>query len=259
MVKEKTCRGLGQALGRCTHPLPRLGYRPRDLYVAEMTTMRWRDVLPLTMTVFLAVACTPYPAAPEHVDSGSTSGAGDAPGNDVAYPAGPYGYDLGEVAPNLTFEGLRNPKAAGYDISQTEVIAFSDFYNPTGDPAKPRVLVVTSSVRWCEFCKAEASESMGSFRYWNPKGVTFLNALMETENPGEPATPSDLRLWTKTYQLEYPVVLDPSPPQLRVFFSHDAPPFNMVVDTTTMKILFKAGGLVYFDSNHPALNAAVGE
>lgn len=200
-------------------------------------------------------------------NTGGTAAGGDAgsgpvdpggKGNEVDYPAGPYGLEVGSIVSNYKFNGLRDPKEAGYKTTSTEFISFSDYYNPTGDETKPRALVVTASARWCTYCKAEAVNSMKHHAYWNPKGVEFITTLFDNETPGEPATFKDLELWTKAYKLEYPVVLDPNPPKLGVFFKLDAAPFNMVLDLTTMKILFKAEGQVEFDQNDPTLKKAIG-
>jgi hypothetical protein len=179
-------------------------------------------------------------------------------GTETAYPAGPFGLEVGDIVQNFFFDGLRNPAAASYSTATTEKIAFSDYYNPTEDPAKTHVLVVTASARWCTFCKAEAKGSMGHYNFWKEKGVVFITTLFDNETPGSPAGYKDLEIWTKAYKLEYPVVLDPNPPQLGVFFKLDAAPFNMVIDTNTMKILFKAEGQVEFTQDNAVLKKATG-
>lgn len=245
--------------------------------------MRLNRLFPLLLPALL-LACSSDPAEPEVVradnsagttgsagtsaggsggsSAGGTSGAGGAvdpggKGTEALYPAGPFGLELGEVVQNFKFSGLRNPVAANYSTADAnvETIAFSDYYNPTGDTAKPRVLVVTASARWCTFCKQEAVASMkpDHYPYWKEKGVEFLVALFDNETPGEPATFKDLELWTKAYKLEYPSVLDPNPPKLGVFFKLDAAPFNMILDLATMKILYKGEGLLDLSDKNPTL------
>jgi hypothetical protein len=173
------------------------------------------------------------------------------------YPAGPFGLEVGDVVQNFNFYGLTNPTAVGYDPAKGGTISFKDFYNPTNDATKPRVLVVTASARWCTYCKDEASKSMKNYAYWNEKGVEFLTAIFQ-DDQHNPAQFADLNKWTKTYGLGYPVVLDPAPPQLGVFFSLDAAPFNMVLDLTTMKILYKVAGEVDLGPTNATLKKAVG-
>ncbi len=173
------------------------------------------------------------------------------------YPAGPFGLDLGDVVQNFKFYGLLDPSAVNYDANKGNTIEFRDFYNPTGDTSKPRVLVVTASARWCTYCKDEASKSMTNYKYWNDKGVEFLTAVFQ-DDQYNPAQFADLNKWTSTYKLGYPVVLDPAPPQLGVFFNLDAAPFNMVLDLTTMKILFKVAGEVDLGPTNGTLKQATG-
>ncbi|RYE94927.1 MAG: redoxin domain-containing protein [Myxococcales bacterium] len=179
-------------------------------------------------------------------------------GETKVYPAGPYGLAVGDVIRNLSFQGLENPKAVDYKTDQTAKISFSDYYNPDGDLTKPRVLVVTGAARWCAPCKDEASKSMGYYKYWSPKGAEFLSAVIDNEEYG-PADFNDLSLWADAYNLEYPVTIDPSPPQLGAYFGADAVPFNMVIDLKTMKILYKIAGSVVFDKNNPTLKKALPE
>jgi hypothetical protein len=261
--------------------------------------MRRNHLFPLLLPAVL-LACSSDPAPPEVVDNttGGTTGSagtnaggttaagtggttaagtggsagaaagtagsgGEDPGgkgNESVYPAGPYGLAVGEVVQNFKFSGIRNPKEANYSAASPEVIAFSDYFNPGGDTAKPRFLVVTASARWCTFCKQEAQLSMKAdhYPYWREKGVEFLVTLFDNETPGSPADFQDLEIWTKSYKLEYPSALDPNPPKLGVFFQLDAAPFNMILDLKTMKILFKGEGLLDLSKNNPTLVKATG-
>jgi hypothetical protein len=194
-----------------------------------------------------------------HAGQGTAgSGTVDPGGNgQTQYPAGPFGLEVGDVVQNFDFYGLLDPTAANYDPNKGKTISFKDFYNPTSDPAKPRVLVVTASARWCTYCKDEASKSMKNYGYWNTQGVEFLTAVFQ-DDQYNPAQFNDLKLWTSTYKLGYPVVLDPAPPKLGVFFNLDAAPFNMVLDLTTMKILFKVAGEIDLGPTNATLKKAVG-
>lgn len=177
---------------------------------------------------------------------GGQAGSGQAgtSTNTVKYPTTGYGKAIGDVLENKSFTGWRNPKGTNFDTAGTEKISFADFYNPDGDPSKPKALLVTTAARWCSACKAEATESMNNFNYWKDKGVMFLTLLFEdAANPPNPATGNDLKLWAQAYGIEYHLALDPNL-QLGAFFNKDASPFNMIVDTKTMKIVFAQEGVV---------------
>ncbi|MDW8251799.1 MAG: hypothetical protein RMJ98_21085, partial [Myxococcales bacterium] len=219
--------------------------------------MRLHRFFPLLLSA-LWLGCSSDPAAPEVLRAGNSAGSGGTSntgssglggtsgaggtidpggkGEEAPYPSGPFGLEVGDIVQNFKFTGLRNPAAVNFSTAVTETIALSDYYNPNSDPTKPRFLVVTSSARWCTFCKQEAVASMkpDHYPYWKEKGVEFLVTLFDNETPGEPATFKDLEIWTKTYKITYPSALDPNPPKLGVFFNLDAAPFNMILDLKDM-------------------------
>ncbi len=245
-------------------------------------TLRSLALFPLIVSL-ASLGCSDDPAAPETVkaDDGSaggstgagaggstgntagtsaTGGTGGAvdPGNsnEKSYPAGPYGLNVGDTIRNLKFEGLKAPKASNYDTKTTDTIALSDYYNPTGDASKTLALVLTGAARWCGPCQDEASKSMGFWKYWNPKGVEFISAVVQDEDY-QASTFVDLTAWASKYKLEYPVTIDPDSANLGAYFGQDAVPFNMVVDTRTMKIAYKIAGSVSFDQNNPTLKKLI--
>lgn len=177
-------------------------------------------------------------------DTDPLGGGGASSG--TKYPAGPYGLSVGSIVQNYEFLGLTNPKASSYDTGTLTKISFADFYNPEGAGDKPKFLLVTASARWCVYCKEEASHSMKAYEQYQPQGVEFLTTIFEDDaSPPNPAVASDLQKWTKSYSLAYPVALDPKL-QLGAFFNVSAAPFNMIVDTSTMTIVWKNEGAVDF-------------
>jgi hypothetical protein len=62
-----------------------------------------------------------------------------------------------------------------------------------------------------------------------------MGALFQ-DNASKPAQPSDLATWAKTYAVRFPFVLDPEF-KLGAFFSVEATPMTMIVDTRKMAIL----------------------
>ena len=167
----------------------------------------------------------------------------DAPGGvtvqQAVYPEGPYGTAVNATIANLSFVGWRDPVAANYDRANFETLRLSDFYNPSGDAEKPKVLVLNASAVWCSVCRAEYSHLSRDQIYANyrPQGVEILGVLFE-DNDGFPARPQDLELWggANGFKVTFPLVLDPGF-KSGVYFDSDATPLNMIIDTRTMQIL----------------------
>lgn len=205
---------------------------------------RWLAGACVVSLASLLAACGGSPADEgksfDNGAAGSTSGGNGTSGT-AAYPAGPYGSEIGSTVQNLEFLGWQNPAAAGFDPSKFKPIRLSDYYNPDGTkPAK--ALMINVSARWCVVCKGEYADFRASSRYESlkAKGVEFVGVLFEDANQ-EPAKPADVQWWAQTYQVEFPFLIDPGF-KMGAYFSADATPLNMVVDTRTMKITAKVLG-----------------
>lgn len=174
-----------------------------------------------------------------------------APTTPVAYPSGPYGRTKGATIQNLRFLGWRNAAAAGYDPTRLEVISLSDFYNPDGSK-DVRLLALNASAVWCTVCRAEYRhlERDGIHAKYRPKGVEILGVLFEDAD-FNPARPSDLVVWggPEAFDTPFPLVIDPAF-KTGGYFSSDATPMNMLIDTRTMEILDITMG---YDSARPGV------
>ncbi|HEY2410346.1 MAG TPA: hypothetical protein VGI10_30280 [Polyangiaceae bacterium] len=164
---------------------------------------------------------------------------GSAPGSTwAAYPAGPYGTVVGATIENLSFLGWHDPVAAGYDPNAFELLQLSDFYDPDG-ASGVKLLAINVSAVWCAVCRAEYQDFKDNDVYetYRQKGVQMLGTLFE-DNNYYPARPSDLVLWgsVSSHQVAFPLVLDPSF-KMGAYFTSDATPLNMLVDTRSMKIV----------------------
>ena len=82
----------------------------------------------------------------------------------------------------------------------------------------------------------------GSVATYEQKGVRFLGALFE-DAQSNPAQPSDLVLWAKSFNVDFPFALDPDL-KLGAFFDVEATPMEMIVDAKTMKIVKISEGWV---------------
>jgi hypothetical protein len=175
-----------------------------------------------------------------------------------AYPPLPYGLGIGSVVENFEFTGFLTPQTG---ISSTELVRMSDFYNPHGkDPSyqpaegeaddrlfpqgtakegqlKPTALLINVGSVWCGPCNHEAEEDLPpKYIRYAPCGGEFLLQLADGPTPGKTATEKNLTNWIKKYHVDYPSVIDPAY-QLQPLFQAVAYPQNILIDTTTMKIV----------------------
>ena len=181
-------------------------------------------------------------------DRGGKVGSGTgtniiAPGRGVlpAYPAPPYGTIPSSVVENFAFLGWKAPKAANYDRTVFEPVSLSDFYDPDGSKGI-KMIILNGSAVWCGVCNYEADQINRENKYaeYKARGVEFVWSLFE-DAEGGPATPQDLANWASTYEVDFPMVLDPGL-KLGAFFSSDATPLNLLIDARSMRILDKLLG-----------------
>jgi hypothetical protein len=169
------------------------------------------------------------------------------------YPCPPYGTDIGDIADNLEFVGFMDPKNfckahedKEMDLSTKQKIAFASWHvgdpDPTCDPHKRKLLWVMVSAGWCGPCKLEVQSTQVEYAAGkvDPR-VGVVNVLFETGTLGEPITEDYLKTWINAYKLTMPVVMDPSF-KMGTYFSAKATPFNMLVDTSNMKIYYHQTG-----------------
>ncbi|HVW24192.1 MAG TPA: redoxin domain-containing protein [Polyangiaceae bacterium] len=159
----------------------------------------------------------------------------------VDYPAAPYGSRAGATIQNFEFLGWDAPQAVAYDTSKLQTVSMGQFYDPAGTQGI-KLLVVTSTAVWCSACKQEYHDMTGNIATYESKGVRFLGALFE-DDMSNPAQPSDLVLWAKSFNVAFPFALDPDL-KLGAFFDVEATPMEMIIDTKTMKILKISEGWV---------------
>lgn len=212
----------------------------------------------LSVSVLAAVAlfsagCSssdPPPAAVTPVDPGPTGtggGAGEKNPNGVAYPTANLGHVVGTVIPNLKFVGFRAANTAGVvDTTKTTTIQLSELFNPDGKNGTVKLIHLSAASRWCGPCNEETSiisgfkttrTGPGAAANLAPKGVVFLQALVDGFTPGKGATVSDLQGWVSDHESNFSQVLDNGPTAFASFFQGAAVPWNADIDATTMKIV----------------------
>jgi len=168
-----------------------------------------------------------------------------------AYPPGPYGIGKGSIIANYKFLGYANSLK---DASTLQPIELADFYNPTGDAVyeegtvfevgakKPKVLLIDVASVWCGPCNQEAADVLpGLYQKYKPLGGEFLSNLADGGTPGIAATSKNLHAWSSKYDVDYPIVIDPTY-KLSALFDQDAFPTNMIIDTKTMSVVMVIAG-----------------
>jgi len=214
---------------------------------AALMIARTRKLLSL-LVMINACSSEPLQSGEGGAGASGSAGAGSTgappPGNFpelsyAAYPDGPYGYGVGATIANLSFMGWRDPVKSNYDVNQFDNVSLAEFYNPSGAQDKPRLLLINASAVWCVVCRAEYSQLRRDKTYdtFKPKGVEVLGVLFE-DNDHNPARPSDLQQWggDKGFNVKFPLVLDPGF-KISKYFTSDATPMNLLIDTTSMRII----------------------
>ena len=159
-----------------------------------------------------------------------TNPAGDA------YPTKNIGPSVGQIVPNLAFEG--------YPDSSTTAglanVSFADFYDPTGKDHS--VLFVTVAATWCSACASEATlmKSVGlSFR---PKGVVMMEVLVAGSTSGYGPSRPELDTWVHDHATAWTVTADVRGRRLFGQLGFAGVPSSMLIDTRTMEIIHQASG-----------------
>ena len=210
----------------------------------------------LLITVVLVAGCsdTKDKDLDQGVDSATdfTSVATGDGAKQAKYPAGPYGTKAGETAANLQFLGYMDPKTfckdakdKKMDTSKVRPISFQSYY--LGDSAsgcakyKPKLMWVMVSAGWCSPCKVEVNSTQKQYEAGSvPPGLEMLNIVFE-DTSSAPASESFTKTWIGQFGLTFPVAMDPSF-KMGAYFSRAAVPFNMLIDTRTMKIYYRQVG-----------------
>lgn len=165
-------------------------------------------------------------------------------GSSSSYPEGPYGNRLGDVAPDVCIRGWHDPSAEGYDPERLERICFADFWDP--EAREHSHLLVNTSAIWCSACRVEyggsgnrpsLSQHLSERR---ERGLRLLGALFQNAAL-EPAEETDAVTWARTYSVDFSFGLD-APFAMGAFADAQVQPFNMVIDTRTMRIVLRVDG-----------------
>lgn len=189
--------------------------------------MTCRAAVAVGLAAALAGGCSSYRSEPE-------APADDVECRPVGYPPCPYGTAVGDVVSDAKFVGFATSKS-----TSTAEVRLRDFYDPTGATGK-KLLFVNVGALWCGPCREETAEMPAVFEHLHDR-VAFLQIVFEGAQPSTPSTERDLRNWDDAYELPFWTVLDPDN-EITKYFNRATPPFSMVVDVATMKIVAASPG-----------------
>jgi hypothetical protein len=167
------------------------------------------------------------------------------------YPCPPYGVQSGDVASNMEFVGYSDPKEhctahqdKKMDIDTARKITFKEFHLPEAgcDSHKRDLLWVMVSAGWCGPCRTEVAQTQAEYEKGSVDSrVGIINLVFETDKPGVPVTDAFIKKWINSFKLTMPTVMDPSF-KMGAYFDKKATPFNMLVETKSMKIIHRQTG-----------------
>lgn len=155
--------------------------------------------------------------------------------SDTGYPEGPYGVDQDAIAENACFRGWRHPDTTAHTSSTLEDLSLGTFFDPDG--AQHELIVLNTAALWCSVCQVEHRDLPNRYAELSPRGLVIVSALFQDER-ADPPDVADLAAWVETFDVPFPMVLDPAY-QLGSYASAETAPLNLVIDARTMRILRK--------------------
>jgi hypothetical protein len=157
---------------------------------------------------------------------------------DADYPNGPFGTEPGDVAEDACFEGFRTPDTTALREDRLEQLALSDYYDAAGENYE--LILLNTAALWCMACQVEHQTLPARAAEFEADGLVVLSALFQDE-AGAPADFDDLRVWISTFDVTFPMALDPDY-QLGVYASADTAPLNLLIDARNLQIIEKFVG-----------------
>lgn len=145
------------------------------------------------------------------------------------YPAGPYGFRVGDVFPDAVLDGYP-------DASDTWTKVFvRDLFDHDGSRGIHGVLVVIAA-EWCGECNREAKWLPRAYAdNYQAKGARFLTAVIH-DRDRKPATKLVADRWRDTWGITFAVAIDPT---LSLLPKEGGPlplPYSYVIDPRTMRV-----------------------
>jgi thiol-disulfide isomerase/thioredoxin len=191
-----------------------------------------------------SVDCVIPLEAADPSDTETETETGTESGDDAltcGYPAGPYGFNVGETFENLLmFDCMGNP------------VQIAQYLPQEGLPdVETRGVVFGLGAIWCDPCRMEGEEWAAEFvDEYGPQGIQFIQALDEGA-AGSPVLPASCAGWSSAVaQDKFPIVYVDQVAALRQkieLMANEPIPFTLIFDANANIIFRKTGGIVDAD------------
>jgi hypothetical protein len=183
--------------------------------------------------LFALLACSGK--GPDELPDPDVQGHTTAP-DGTPYPSTNVGSSVGQVAPNLVFQGYpASNKSAGLQI-----YAFADLYDPTAKDHS--VLYLSLAATWCSSCVAEAAEITRILPTYAPKGVVVVEVVVAGASSGYGPSRAELDGWVDANHTTWTVLADVRGRRTSQGLDLLGVPSSMLIDTRTMQIIHSSAG-----------------
>jgi hypothetical protein len=189
----------------------------------------------------------PLPNADEGGETGIDTGTDTDSGGEplvCGYPAGPYGFSVGQ-----TFENLQLFDCLGNQVQ------IAQYLPQEGLPdVETRGVVFAVGALWCDPCRMEGEEWAAELvDEYAPQGIQFIQALDEGA-AGSPVVPASCAGWSSTVaQDKYPILYVDQVAGLRSkieLAANEPIPFTLLFNANANIIFRRTGGIVDADILH---------
>ncbi len=187
-------------------------------------------------------------------DNGNNNTQADGGGTKCGpgvYPCGPYGTNTNDKVGNMELEGYMDAKELCKphkdkvkDTATLRKLSFKDYFlgDSTCASEKKKLLWVMVSAGWCAPCKAEVQAVQKDYKAGKyNKGLGIINVVFETTKKNDPADAKFIKSWADGFKLTFPVLMDPVF-KTGAYFSSSAAPFNMLINTKEMTVVYRSTG-----------------
>ena len=152
----------------------------------------------------------------------------DVPVQD-GYPAGPFGYNVGDVMKDFTLK----------DCDGNDIQLKNYFTNA-------KAVFINQSAGWCSVCRSEVTRMEAMYQNFKDDGLVILQPMYQN-NTGGAADAAFCQSWRDQYSLTYPVLVDDKnyfgPYHPNFATGEMATPLNMILDEN-MRIVYVVEGLI---------------
>jgi len=148
--------------------------------------------------------------------AGVQGGSGGTPAVESPYPAGPYGFKVGDTVADLSFK-----TATGGAITIKQLRARQGV----------KVLLWSSGAEWCTICKVQAPKLNKLSAAKQAAGLLVFETLHQNSSGGS-ADAATLQRWDQAFNTNYELFIEQNPN----YAGHSDNPLDLIIDAQTMKV-----------------------